>query len=343
MLAPAPTAAPDAGASAELAEHAGVPACANCGTPAAGDYCPACGQEQRGYHRSLRAIVGEALDGLAGWDGKIPATLWALLRHPGALTAAFLAGRRVRYVRPLRLYLSASAAFFLALAATGRDGSLAVVKVESRDAARSPARVVAPAAPAAARDDGVVSRWYRERKRALFELPPAQRQRVLSQAFVAKLPTTVFLLVPLFALLLRGLYRRAPVFYAEHLVFALHVHAYGMVVLAAAQFARAPWAVAALGGALAYLLAAAALPARLHGAAAPVAAAAAAAAGFGAGAGRMEAPLLAVPVYLFMALRGVYGGSRRRTAAKLAALGGAYGAAFLFATAVTAVLSLLVF
>src|SRR5207302_1011535 len=80
-----------------------------------GHYCPRCGQESHDLHRSLYGILGELLDTFAGWDGKIPATLWLMVRRPGGLTAEFLAGHRARYLRPLRLYLTMSVLFFISL------------------------------------------------------------------------------------------------------------------------------------------------------------------------------------------------------------------------------------
>lgn len=46
-------------------------------------------------------------------DGKVALTVRDLLLHPGRLTREYLAGRRARYLPPVRLYLLASVAFFL--------------------------------------------------------------------------------------------------------------------------------------------------------------------------------------------------------------------------------------
>ena len=46
-------------------------------------------------------------------------TLWPLVSRPGWLTVEFLAGRRVRLIHPLKLYLAFSVLLFLVLAFTG--------------------------------------------------------------------------------------------------------------------------------------------------------------------------------------------------------------------------------
>ena len=83
--------------------------CANCGTPLLGEHCYACGQPVKGLVRHFSSLVGDVLDSVFEWDGRLPRTLWPLLAKPGYLTTEYLAGRRIRYVSPFRLF------FFLAV------------------------------------------------------------------------------------------------------------------------------------------------------------------------------------------------------------------------------------
>ena len=306
---PDPVAPPSAPSG--TATQIDAPHCANCGTPAGDAYCPHCGQEQHDLHRSVRSIFGEALDSLAGWDGKIPATLWQLVRHPGVLTTEFLAGRRARYLRPLRLYLTLSLVYFLVLSmdwgATGRSlnltfeeppgrpadatalrDSLAEARSDSIGDARSDSL---PAARAARRNrrqtappdtttlGGRMEHAFEQRVERLRRLPKAQRNRAFTSAFFGQMPNMVFALVPLFALLLRVAYPKAPLFYAEHLVHALHLHAFAMLALLVVHVTPGLWSVV---------------------------------------------PFLALPAYVWVALRRVYGGSRRRTTVKLTLVLGSY-------------------
>ena len=50
---------------------------------------------------------------MAGYDGRIAHTIGALLLHPGRLTREFIEGHRVRYISPVRLYLTASVLYFV--------------------------------------------------------------------------------------------------------------------------------------------------------------------------------------------------------------------------------------
>ena len=89
--------------------------CENCDAPLSGHYCAQCGQAAINYRRSFRYIVVDLLDEFLNWDSKFVATIGLLIVRPWKLTNDFLAGHRVRYVHPLRLYLLASIIFFFAV------------------------------------------------------------------------------------------------------------------------------------------------------------------------------------------------------------------------------------
>ncbi len=87
--------------------------CENCGAALTGAYCAVCGQHAIDYRRSLLRVLIDAADSFLNWDTKFLKSVGILLAKPWKLTNDFNAGRRARYVHPLRLYLLASIAFFL--------------------------------------------------------------------------------------------------------------------------------------------------------------------------------------------------------------------------------------
>src|SRR3954462_14945976 len=87
--------------------------CENCGTPLTGEFCSHCGQHAIDYRRSILRVLWDAADSFLNWDTKFLHSLNQLLIRPWGLTNDFNAGRRARYVHPLRLYLIASIVFFL--------------------------------------------------------------------------------------------------------------------------------------------------------------------------------------------------------------------------------------
>src|SRR6266480_3464080 len=86
--------------------------CENCSALLTGRWCSQCGQAEIDYRRSFRHVIVDALDSFLNFESKFFATIGWLIARPWHLTNQFLAGRRVRYVHPLRLYLLVSILFF---------------------------------------------------------------------------------------------------------------------------------------------------------------------------------------------------------------------------------------
>src|SRR5947209_1454206 len=103
--------------------------CQNCGAELAGPHCAQCGQAAIDYRRSFRHVIVDVLDSFLNWDSKFFATLGLLIVKPWQLTNEFLAGKRVRYLHPLRLYLLASILFFFAVNYSARGIRLQPGKV----------------------------------------------------------------------------------------------------------------------------------------------------------------------------------------------------------------------
>src|SRR6266536_4927136 len=89
--------------------------CENCGAELQGHWCAQCGQAAIEYRRSFRYVVADLLNEFLNLDSKFFTTISLLILKPWRLTNEFLAGKRVRYVNPLRLYLLASILFFFAV------------------------------------------------------------------------------------------------------------------------------------------------------------------------------------------------------------------------------------
>ena len=210
--------------------------CANCGAPILGHYCARCGQRVEHAVHSLSHFVREVAEDLTHADSRLWRTLQALLFKPGYLTSEFLAGRRVKYLPPLRLYLVLSLFFFLVAAVNNRHVTLKIIS-ESDDEISFPA--VAQPLPS-----GEDRRQHAEKvcAKLLYSGPwsavlmPALRTgcqnaveddgRSLREAFFHNLPRAIFLMVPILAAAMQPLYRRQRRYYVEHLLFLLHNHAF---------------------------------------------------------------------------------------------------------------------
>ena len=82
--------------------------CTNCGTALVGAWCHGCGQKEMDLRGSFFDLLLEFLRETFEVDGRVPRTIWALVAKPGALTEAFMQGRRASFTPPFRLYLACS-------------------------------------------------------------------------------------------------------------------------------------------------------------------------------------------------------------------------------------------
>ena len=194
------------------------PACLNCGETLLGEFCWRCGQEAADFHRPLRSLAADFLDNVLSLDTRLLRTIRPLLFEPGRLTREYLAGRRAPYVRPLKLYLLAALLSFGVLAIWPESAVRVVVKDDTQ---------------AEEKADDVASPPPFGMEGLDFEKALADPQR-FAQSFTANLPRAFFLFLPVFALLLKLLYLRRGILYLDHLVFALHFHAFAFLVMAAA-------------------------------------------------------------------------------------------------------------
>jgi len=194
--------------------------CLDCGAAMLGPFCASCGQKNEPEHRSLWQLLKDAVGPAVLLESKLWRTLGTLLGRPGALSTAYTEGKRSQFIRPLRLYLWVSVLFFSVLAL--KPVHVATIKVGPEG------RLHLPYAPEMEK--------RLQQKLEPFKQPPDQGQQPgnlagdgrtvamerLRTEFLTRLPKALFLLLPVFALLLRALWWRQP--YVEHLVFALHAH-----------------------------------------------------------------------------------------------------------------------
>jgi hypothetical protein len=289
--------------TAPLANDPGTTVCENCGTPLLGSHCYRCGQPVDGLVRHFSSIIGDFLDTVLNIDARVFRTLWPLLAKPGYLSCEYFAGRRVRYVSPVRLFVFLSIVTFfvarLTLNVSGNpiqlDGDDAIASattaaqvVKLRDEAIADigkGRSQAPGVPGLdaglsatqsgiraqadrriAELNGAAARgvppprpkpnipfgdnkgpWDAKTNPLIFHWLPAfandwinlqighaennivrmqDDPSLFKDAVLGAIPSTLFVLLPVFALLLKLLYIFKRRLYMEHLIVALHSHAF---------------------------------------------------------------------------------------------------------------------
>jgi hypothetical protein len=208
--------------SAESLPRREAAQCLNCGDSLTGAFCAACGQKAGGPPLHFHDFAHELVHELLHFDSKIWRSLKLLMLSPGTLTREIVAGRRVRYVGPIRLFLVASLIFFgvLALAANR-------VRISEEDHQRAVALAEADLAQREAQPE--VSRFEQAKIRAARKW--TRDPMLLLRTVIGALSKSVFLLVPIFAVVTWKLFSKQQPFYLAHLYFALHFHAFAFLLM----------------------------------------------------------------------------------------------------------------
>lgn len=209
------------------AEHV----CLNCGTPVLETFCPRCGQKKIGLHPSLGDVLRDAASETFELDGRVPRTLKPFLLQPGELTRAYMQGRRASFTAPFRLFVAVTLLWAivsgLVAASTDYEAEIAADEAALGEAPtadrerRLPITVEEDSAPWKKR----LGRRYAE----LEAMTPAQEAAAEYELAAEAFPRAVLFLLPIFASMLGIVHLKTGRVYVEHLVFALHVHAYAFI------------------------------------------------------------------------------------------------------------------
>jgi Protein of unknown function (DUF3667) len=291
--------------------HAREAACRNCNAnlpPPVVNFCPSCGQDTLNHPPAFWEFVHEFITHYVALEGKLWKTLWLLFVKPAELTREYRAGRKQRYISPLRLYITASFLFFLVVKIAGlgsvvsfsaddtkadkpmisvtlNDGPVSTshsaagkrkqdspaasniaakheadaadgdidkmvkgIVAEASETAKQGAAAGAKAAKENADkfsgDDSInvadfncaagekMCQWLKDHLQAKYkDKTQTQVLGMLRDGAIANIPYAMFMMLPLFALLTKILYINRGYYYGEHVVYALHIHAFTFFVM----------------------------------------------------------------------------------------------------------------
>jgi hypothetical protein len=220
--------------------------CLNCGNHVEERFCGKCGQENTETRQTFGHLVRHFLEDITHYEGSFWRTLKYLLFRPGYLAMAFLAGKRVSYLPPVRLYIFVSfVAFSISYLLPEGDGDYKYPVVMPETIKReknfsgmgmgngrmfyvvsdfhSVAQYdsVQNTMPAALRETGFF-RWASIKQIELGKVDPDVLEKKFEDSFAHNFPKALFVYMPLFAFVLWLFHNRKKWMYFDHAIFTLY-------------------------------------------------------------------------------------------------------------------------
>jgi hypothetical protein len=238
--------------------------CLNCGRQVDDRFCPHCGQENTEVKEPALKLIIHAIADYFHFEHKFFGTLKPLLLKPGFLSKEYIAGKRESYIYPIRLYIFISILFFLVILADKNkptaesnkrlpdQPTLISAPNANNEKSDHASTVIEPDASsifsfvverllgwqvadsttiAYEKQQSALSEGQRDgflktafiRKRLLLKEDPHQREK-FKEHWLHNFPKIMFLLLPMFALILKLVYLRKRKYYYEHFIYSLHIH-----------------------------------------------------------------------------------------------------------------------
>ena len=205
-------------------------------------YCHKCGQYALDVDQNFFMYIKQFFENAYQFDGKAFQTLRILFMHPGLLSKEFIAGKINSYVHPMKLYMCVSLIFFsfiLVLYSTDSYTNKVVGTIEEMNTTKKARKdTLSVKVPMMMQQDTLktlsyalnfssdtlkhasdttrdMNSWRKEAK-GLYQEVFARSSQYL--------PFLLLALLPIFAFLLRLLFRKTYRPYMSHFVFSVHIH-----------------------------------------------------------------------------------------------------------------------
>jgi hypothetical protein len=210
--------------------------CLNCGAEVTGKFCPNCGQENLETKENFFHLAGHFIADYFHYDSKFFRSFIPLFTKPGFLTREYWDGRRVHYIHPLRLFFFITILFIIVTTYFySRFGAEMKTRLIERDKAAvqldtNRFATMKPADKIFFKGDSVTLQSMRAQLKG-------EERRIgkimvgIDHVFV-NLKYVMFILLPLYAVVFKILYRKQRLYYVDHLVYAMHLQCFSYVLLA---------------------------------------------------------------------------------------------------------------
>ena len=220
--------------------------CLNCGAEVNGKFCANCGQENVETRENFFHLAVHTIGDFFHFDSKFFRSFLPLFTKPGFLTKEYWAGRRQHYIHPLRLFFFVTIVMVIIANTYYKKYEQQILKEKVVITSDS-------TSPIAAKDKQEMDR---KAKKII------EGVRKTFNEVSTYLKYISFLLLPVYAIGFKLLYRRSKKFYIDHLVYTLHLQSFSYIIasvlLLCAIFispsVRTWWPLVLIGSTVLYML-----------------------------------------------------------------------------------------
>lgn len=206
--------------------------CITCGTLLQGKFCSNCGEKKIDAKKdfAISKFTEQVIDGFTHFDTKIINTFHALFFKPGLLTANYIKGIRVKFMKPVQLFIVAGVLFYLFISDSGSfyaDFEQLQYAYEQKG--------FSPDNPFKYNLNNVLVKKARNKltATATVEEIKAKANDLYARGIektAARSKTFLFIMLPFWALFAWLLFYRKQSFYVPHVIFAAHVFSFFMLL-----------------------------------------------------------------------------------------------------------------
>jgi hypothetical protein len=190
--------------------------CPSCAAESLGRFCSHCGEKEitdRDY--SLGHFFGEIITAVTLLESRALRSLWLVVTKPGFLSSEYFKGRRVRYVKPLQLFVSLNVVYYFSISLFFATTFTTPLSTQLH-----------------------MNNYYPGYANARVE-HKLQKENITYPALAAKYDqhtnvlskTLIFLLIPIFAVLFYGFFFLKREYLVQHVVIATHFWSFGLLLL----------------------------------------------------------------------------------------------------------------
>jgi hypothetical protein len=188
--------------------------CLNCGADVVGKFCHHCGQENIEVRDNFFHMVSHTFADFFHYDSKFFRSVTPLFSKPGFLTTEYLDGRRNRYIHPLRLFFFVTIIMVIVANSYYKKFETEIM----RD-------TVVTTSSATSTDEEALQKQ--------------ENMKTKIKAMVNKTFNSInvylkyisFLLLPIYALVFKLLYRKQKRFYVDHVIYMMHLQSFVYVII----------------------------------------------------------------------------------------------------------------